>query len=66
MTACLRLAAGVGEEKALLNGLHPPTAAPLAGSTHQMAQEGLAQQRLFLDDCIAGFYLSGSHTHYVL
>ena len=32
--------------------LQPP---PRAGSTHQMAQDGLAQQRLFLDDCIAGF-----------
>lgn len=44
MTACLRLAAVTGEEEALLNGLHPPAAAPRAGSTHQMAQEGVAQQ----------------------
>lgn len=61
MTAYLRLAAGLGKEKALLNGLHPPAAAPRADSTHQMAQEGLTQQRLFLDDCIVGFYLFVSH-----
>lgn len=62
MTACLRLAAGAGEEKALLSG-PPPAAAPHTGSTHQMAQGGLAQQRVLLDDCLLGFCLSGSHTH---
>lgn len=55
MIACLRLTAGVGEEEALLSGLQRR---PRAGSEQQMARGGPAQRRLFLDDCIVGFYLS--------
>ena len=67
MIACLRLPADLGEDREPCRILlHLAVAAVSdAGTTEQMAWEGLVLGPMFLDDCVACFYLSGQHTHNV-